>query len=184
MPKKHCLTQLQLESLTSPVRLAIVQRLEIDKEATADELAQRMGRPATALYHHLKQLTDVGVLRVVAKRKGSRRPAVVYAMVAGELSSAEAVKTRPGRETYGRAAARVADAGARAFAAALAQGDLRFEGRRRNAMVKYFVLRADGKKIARLNKLLRELEGVAAHSCEDGEEIQLTMLLSPVPRKG
>src|ERR1700691_3696927 len=113
--KKHLLTQAQLESLTSPVRLAIVQRLEIDKRATALELAQRMGRPVTALYHHLKQLKDVGVLRIAKERKGVRRPTVLYAMVADQLSSAAAVKTKRGRKTYSRAAARVADAGARAF---------------------------------------------------------------------
>ena len=184
LPKKYLLNQAQLESLTSPMRLAIVQRLEIDREATAHELAERMGRPVTALYHHLNQLKDVGVLRIVERRKGSRRPALVYAMVAGELSTAEAVKTRHGRKTYGRAGARVADAGARAFAASVAHGAPSFEGKYRNAMVKYFILRADRKKLARLNELLRELEDAAAISSEDGEEIQLTILLSPRPPKG
>jgi predicted ArsR family transcriptional regulator len=181
--KKHLLNQSQLESLTSPVRLAIVQRLEIDKRATALELAQRMGRPVTALYHHLKQLKDVGVLRIVEERKGARRPTVVYAMVADQLSSAEAVKTEHGRKTYSRAAARVADAGARAFSAAVDHGEPSFEGKYRNAMVRYFLLRADKKKIARLNQLLNELEKTAAHSCEEGEDIQLTILLSPLPSR-
>src|SRR6202042_755240 len=97
MSKKHILDQSQLESLTSPIRLAIVQRLEVDKQATARELAHRMGRPVTSLYHHLKQMEDVGVLRVAAERKGARRPEAVYAMVADQLSSAQAVKTRQGR---------------------------------------------------------------------------------------
>lgn len=184
MPKKHLLSQSQLESLTSPVRLAIIQRLEVDRQATARELARRMGRTATSLYHHLKQLEDVGVLRIVAERKGARRPEAVYAMVADHLSSAEAVKTQPGRKTYGRAAARVAEAGARAFSAAVAHGSPRFHGEQRNAMVRYFVLRADRTKMARLNKFLNELENAATHSCEDGEEIQLTILLSPLPSKG
>ena len=64
MPEKHLLNQRQLESLTSPIRLAIIQRLDIDKEATVHELSQRMGRPVTSLYHHLKQLVDIGLLRV------------------------------------------------------------------------------------------------------------------------
>src|SRR5215468_4010976 len=95
-PKKHHLSQVQLESLTSPARLAIAQRLEIDKQATARELAARLGRPVTALYHHLRQLEGIGLLRIVAERKGVRRPEAVYALVADELSSAEAVKTRRG----------------------------------------------------------------------------------------
>jgi predicted ArsR family transcriptional regulator len=183
VPRKHLLNQAQLESLTSPVRLAIVQRLEVDKEATARELARRMGRSATSLYHHLQQLEDIGVLRVVAERKGARRPEAVYAMVADQLSSAEAVKTRPGRETYSRTALRVAEAGARAVSTAIADGSPRFEGDQRNAMVRYFVLRADKKKMARLNRILGELEEAAVHSCDDGDEIQLTLLMSPLPSK-
>jgi predicted ArsR family transcriptional regulator len=184
MPKTLRLNQIQLESLTSPIRLAIVQRLEMDREATALELARRMGRPVTSLYHHLKQLETVGVLRVIAERKGPRRPVAVYAMVADQLSSAEVVKTQPGRKTYGRVATRVADAGSRAFSAALAHGLSRFEGEHRNAMVRYFVLRADQRKIAALNKLLNQLEDAATDSCEIGEEIQLTVLLSRLQPKG
>jgi len=179
VPPKHFLNQRQLESLASPRRLAIAQRLEIDKKATARELAQRMGRPVTALYHHLKQLEDVGVLRVV-ERKGSRRPEAVYALIADHLSTAEAVKTREGRMTYGRAAVRVAEAGGRAFTAAMARESPNFDGEHRNAMVRYYLLRADKKKIARLNKLLNEVESLVGHSCEEGEEIHLTILLSPL----
>jgi len=183
MPTRHLLTQIQLESLTSPIRLAIVQRLEVDKEATARELARRMGRPATSLYHHLKQLEDVGVLRVVAERKGVRRPEAVYAMVADYLSSAEAVTTEPGRKTYARSAVRVAEAGARALSTALVHGSPRFEGAQRNAMARYYALRATEEKLARLNALLNELEDAATHSCDEGDEIQLTILLSPLPSK-
>lgn len=184
MPKTHLLNQAQMESLTSPARLAIVQRLEVDKQATARELASGLGRPVTALYHHLKQLKDVGVLRVVSERKGPRRPEAVYALAGDQLSSAEAVKTRQGRKTYGSAAARVADAGVRAFRTAVGHGAPRFDGAARDTMVKYFVLRADRKKLARLNALLNALEEEAIESCKDGEEIQLTILLSPVLRKG
>ncbi|HEY3637233.1 MAG TPA: helix-turn-helix domain-containing protein [Rhizomicrobium sp.] len=180
MSAKHYLSQSQLESLTSPARLAIVQRLEIDKQATARELAHSMGRSVTSLYHHLKELEDVGVLRVVGERKGPRRPEAVYAMVAEYLSTAEAVKTRRGRKTYGRAALRVAEAGVRAFSAAMARGKPVFDGESRNAAVRFYVLRADTKKIARLNALLNALDDEATQSCNDGEEIQLTVLLTPL----
>ncbi|MEZ2348776.1 helix-turn-helix domain-containing protein [Terriglobus sp. RCC_193] len=180
MPKKHVLTLEQLESLTSPIRLAIIQRLEMDKQATARELAHRMGRPATALYHHLKQMENLGLIRVAAEQKGTRRPEAVYAMVANQFSSSEAVKTPEGRETYGRAGTRVADAGARAFSSAVSSGEARFTGAERNAMVRFFVLRADKKKLRRLNALLQELEEEATQSCEEGEEIQLTVLLSAI----
>src|SRR4051812_24626260 len=98
MQTKHFLTEAQLESLNSPIRLAIIQRLEVDKKATVRDLAHRMGRAATALYHHIRELEEVGLLRIAGERKGTRRPEAVYAMVAPYLSSAKAVKTEKGRE--------------------------------------------------------------------------------------
>lgn len=180
MPIKHFLTEAQLESLNSPARLAIIQRLEIDKQATVRELAQRMGKAPTALYHHISELEKIGLLRAVGEKKGTRRPEAVYAMVASYLSSAEAVKTEQGREIYSRAGKRVADAAARTFSTAVQQGDARFHGRRRNAAVRFYILRANKEKLVRLNQILQELEEIACHSSEEGEEIQLSVLLSPV----
>jgi predicted ArsR family transcriptional regulator len=178
MPAKHFLNQSQLESLTSPIRLAIVQRLEVDKQATAADLSRRMGRRVTSLYHHLKQLQDVGLVRVTSERKGPRRPEAVYALIAEYLSSAQAVKTARGRRSYGRAATRVADAGARAFSAAVADGSSKFEGAERNAMARYYVLRATKDKLARLNALLDKLEIAATQPSDDGDEIHLKILVS------
>jgi DNA-binding transcriptional ArsR family regulator len=183
MPKKHFLTTRQLENLTSPVRVAIVQRLEGGSEATASDIAKLTGRPVTALYHHLKQLVAVGVVRVVGERKGPRRPEAIYALVADQISSAEAVKTKAGRNMLGRSAIRVADAGGRAFARAMTHMEPQFEGRQRNAMVRYFVLRADKAKLAQLNKLIDELDAAASQPSKNGEEIQLTWLLTPMPSK-
>lgn len=179
MQTKHFLTEAQLESLNSPMRLAIIQRLEVDKEATVRELAHRMGKAATALYHHIRELEENGLLRIIGERKGTRRPEAIYAMVAPYLSSAKAVKTEKGREIYSRSSSRVADAAARAFSSAVQRGDARFDGTYRNAAIRFYVLRADKQKLARLNQILQELEEIACHSCEDGEEIQLSVLLSP-----
>jgi hypothetical protein len=143
-----------------------------------------MGRPVTSLYHHLKLLEEVGLLHIPAERTGLRRPEAVYAMAVGRLSSAAAVKTPQGRKTYGRAGVRIAEAGARAFSTAVAHGRPRFDGEHRNAAARHYVLRANKAKLAELNELLRGLEDAAAHSCKDGEEIQLTVLLSPLQSKG
>ena len=183
MPKKHLLSQNQLESLSSPIRLAIIQRLDIDKEATALELAQKMGRSVTSLYHHLKQLEEIGLLYISGERRGVRRPEAVYALAVGRLSSAEAVKTPQGRKSYGRAGVRIAHAGARAFSAAVSYGRPRFDGDHRNTAARHYVLLADKEKLAEINKLLTELGEAAARSCKDGEEIQLTILLSPLQAK-
>jgi hypothetical protein len=104
--------------------------------------------------------------------------------LAGYLSSAEAVKTEPGRKTHGHGATRLADVGARAFSAAVARGGTTFEGDARNARARFYVLRATSDKRARLNHLLDELDDAAAQSSDHGDEILLTILLSPAPSKG
>jgi predicted ArsR family transcriptional regulator len=182
MSDKHAINQSQLESLTSPVRLAIIQRLDIDKAATAQELAQRMGRPVTSLYHHLKQLLEVRLLHVVEMRPGTRRPEAVYANV-GRLSSAKAVATPRGKRAYGKTGVRIADAGARAFSSAIARGDARLGGEERNTTARHYVLRANKAKLAEINELLDKLGDTAARSDETGEEIQVTILLSPLRPK-
>ncbi|MEC4593147.1 MULTISPECIES: winged helix-turn-helix domain-containing protein [Nitrospirillum] len=179
MSSTHILTQPQLDCLTSPIRLAIIQRLEIDKQATAREIAQRMGRPVTSLYHHLKQMEEIGLLRVVGERRGARRPEAVYAMVADHLSSSSAVGTEEGRRTYARAALRVAEAGARAVSAAIEGGTPRFEGDQRTLAARFHVVRANAAKLARINRALNALEEALYQDCEVGEEILLTVLLAP-----
>jgi DNA-binding transcriptional ArsR family regulator len=181
MSSKHFLTPIQLESLSSPARIAIVQRFEMDGQATARDLALRMGRSVTSLYYHLSALVDVGVLRVVGERRGVRRPEVVYALAGDVLSSAEAVKTVAGRRSYGRSAARVAEAGVRAFAAAVEDPRTSFEGDRRNALVRFFALRADAQHLARLNALLDEIGDAAMQGSQEGEPLQLTILMAPLP---
>jgi hypothetical protein len=181
MSSKHFLTPAQLESLSSPVRIAIVQRFEMDREATARDLALRMGRSVTSLYYHLSALVDVGVLRVVGERPGARRPEAVYGLAGDSLSSAKAVKSAAGRRSYGRSAARVAEAGVRAFAAAVEAPHTAFEGEQRNALVRFFALRADAAHLARLNALLDEIEDAALRGSQEGQQLQLTILLAPLP---
>lgn len=180
MVSTYALSQDQLECLTMPMRLAIVQRLESDKAATARELAARMGRPATSLYHHLKQLEEIGLVRVVGERRGSRRPEAVYALVADDYTTVEAVKTEAGRKAYARSAMRIAEAAARAVSAAADADTSRFEGEDRNTRVRFFMLRADKAKLAQINKLIGELEvSLWEESSEEGEEIMFTVLMSP-----
>ncbi|MDG3442938.1 helix-turn-helix transcriptional regulator [Nitrospirillum amazonense] len=110
-----------------------------------------MGRPVTSLYHHLKQMEEIGLLRVVGERRGARRPKAVYAMVADHLSSSAAIEG----------------------------GTPRFEGDQRTLAARFHVVRADAAKLVRINRALNALEEALYQDCEVGEEILLTVLLAP-----
>jgi len=180
MASEHALTPDQIDCLTHPLRLAIIQRLEGDKEATARELALRIGRPPTSLYHHLKQLLDIGLVRIIGERKGQRRPEAIYALIADEYTTIDAVKTSAGRQAYARSTSRIAEAAARVLSGAIEADSARFQGDARNIRARFFMVRANRQKLARINMLIDELEALLLDGKpDDGDEIMLTLLMSP-----
>lgn len=169
----------QLGVLASSVRLAIVQRLDIDGPATARALAAFLGQPVTGLYHHLKQLRDKRVIRITEVRRGGRRPEAVYALVGKQLSSSRAARTAAGRESLRRVAARVLGATLRAFSASLSGAAARLEGPGRNAALRHLVFRADAARLAVVNSAIDEL-CAAASTTGEGERLLLTVVLAPL----
>src|SRR5512142_835327 len=61
----------QIRLLASPVRQAIIDALESSGPQSAAELATILGYSPDALYHHMRKLTDAGLV-TVAKRPGGR----------------------------------------------------------------------------------------------------------------
>lgn len=175
------LTPLQLGSLASSPRMAIIQRLDIDGHASARELAERLGRPVTALYHHLERLQQDGLVRVVEHRSTGRRPEAVYAVAAAQLSSVDAVRTAAGRRSLVSVATRAVAASLRAFAALASSAAARFDGPQRNCAVRHLSFRADAARLARLNALIDSLEQTSLQPGDEGEPMLLTVLLSAAP---
>lgn len=169
--------------MASSPRLAILQRLDIDGQATARELGERLGRPVTALYHHLERLEEAGLVQVVERRSTSRRPEAVYAVVSRQLSSADALRTPEGRRNLIKVASSAVSAGLRTFAAAAGQAAARFEGSQRNCAVRHLSFRADDARLARINALIGELEQASlqgGEEAEDGQPMVLTVVLATV----
>ena len=58
------------EILSNPVRMRILQYLQINREATAKQISQSMEDiPVPTLYRHINRLLDLGVLEVKEERK-------------------------------------------------------------------------------------------------------------------
>lgn len=185
-PSALKLTPDQLGAMASSPRLAILQRLDVDGQATARELSERLGRPITALYHHLERLEAAGLVQVVERRSTGRRPEAVYAVVSRQLSSADALRTPGGRRNLIKVASSVVGASLRAFAAAATQAAACFEGSQRNCTVRHLAFRADAAQLARINALIGELEQASLEGSEaagDGQPLLLTVVLASVPDK-
>ncbi len=68
----------QVRALVAPARQEIVDALETGGPCSVAALAALLGRPADGLYHHLRVLERVDLIRVVERRKVGRQVYVVY----------------------------------------------------------------------------------------------------------
>ena len=107
--------------LASPLRAEIIGHLQTDGPQSIRELASRLARPASGLYHHVRLLERSGLLVEKARRRSGRREEAVYALTAPRAASRDA---RDPRRRAGIAAAATAALwlAGREFTAALAAG--------------------------------------------------------------
>ena len=68
----------QIAALASPARQEVVDAAVASGAFTIAQLARRLGRPADALYFHVRHLERVGLLRRVGERGNGRERAAVY----------------------------------------------------------------------------------------------------------
>lgn len=66
----------QIRALASPLRQDLVDAVAADGPCTIAELAERVGRPADALYHHVRRLVATGLLVEGSVQRGGGRPGV------------------------------------------------------------------------------------------------------------
>jgi DNA-binding transcriptional ArsR family regulator len=87
----------QIRALASPARQDIVDALEAAGPCSVRELADLIGRPADALYYHLKVLRRVGLLSQVASA-GSADPGAVVDVTLRPLSLRYELASRTNRD--------------------------------------------------------------------------------------
>lgn len=68
------------EVLADPTRCELIERLF--EPATVSELAEAMEVPRTRLYHHIRLLEEVGMIRVVQTRQRGAIPEKIYQVTA------------------------------------------------------------------------------------------------------
>ena len=77
MSRPYRIEQLrQIRALASPARQNLVDAVVSEGPCTIAELAERVGRPADALYHHVRRLVATGLLVEESVRRAAGRPAV------------------------------------------------------------------------------------------------------------
>jgi DNA-binding Lrp family transcriptional regulator len=95
----------QLRALASPVRIEIVGVFQSHGPLAIRELAEKLGRPADGLYHHVRQLQKANILQTAKTRRIGKRDEVVLELTAERFGHAEQPKTPAMRQAIVETAA-------------------------------------------------------------------------------
>lgn len=169
----------QVAALASAVRQEIIDTLQAAGPRSAAELAHLMGRPADALYYHIKRLLKVGLLVVESTRISGRRDEAVFDLVGRPL----VLKYPPGTTALVRAMVRAAE---RDFRSATSSERARTEGARRNVWAGRRHAWLSARDLARVNKYVDRLVAIMtkARTPASGELCTLTLILAPRESQG
>jgi predicted ArsR family transcriptional regulator len=175
----------RLAALASPVRIELIGALQTHGPSSIRELANRLGRPADGLYHHVRLLLAAGVFREEGRRRAGRRTEAVYALTAPRIGGRFATNTPASRAAASRAAAAALRMAAREFAAALEQRKHACAGKapRLRASRQKAWLTDDG--LRELHELMSRVEKLLARSNErrEGRLYSLTTVLTPLAKR-
>ena len=180
----------QRRALASPLRLELIG-LFVEREAlSVAQIAQRMGRPATAIYYHVQLLEKAGLLRRAGERRSGRRGETLYRPAAERFEMDMDENTKPGDP---EAAVKTLSMAFRMavgdMKAAFEDESVRASGPRRNFIGGRFHCRLTREELAELNRHLRHIEKMLSRPPSTAEPsphdtfISLTLALMPLRKR-
>jgi predicted transcriptional regulator len=180
-------TEEQRRAVGSPLRLEMLGLFTERKPLSVAQMAQVMGRPATAMHYHVRVMEKAGLLRRAGRKHGARRPEALYIPTADvfkmehrrdapEVTAAAALKTLS-------IAFRMAE---RDMEAALTNPKTKTTGPYRNAIGGRVHCRLSKQDLAELNRHLRAIEKLLLGAGKSREPspsdtfVSVTMALMPL----
>jgi DNA-binding transcriptional ArsR family regulator len=154
----------QIRVLASPVRQEILDVLARMPRASVAALAAALGRPADALYYHLRALERVGLVVRRGERRRRGRSEALYETVTPELSLVYDPGSAANVDGVGRVVASMLRLGVRDFRRAFSSGGVAVSGPRRELWAGRATGWLDGADIGRINRLLKLLFGILGKS--------------------
>jgi DNA-binding transcriptional ArsR family regulator len=165
----------ELAALVSSARQEIVDVLSRMGTASIAEIAAALGRPADALYYHLRELVRVRlVVRSARKRHG--REEAVFRTVAPML------ELRYGSPDTPRIIGSMLRLGARDFRRAFASGASTTSGPRRELWALRTTSWLTPSDLAVVNRRMRALRDAASRPRRRGRLYAITIVLTPLNR--
>ena len=169
------------------MRLELVGLYTEDRPLSVAEMAARLGRPATSLYHHVQVLEDAGVLRRAGTRPKGKRFETLYELTESRIELEVDQSDESALRHAGQAMSAALRMAERDFIAALGRDDIRTDGPGRNLTGLRTHMRLSPDALVRLNRRLQAVEDllleIAAESDQLGSDdqfVSFTFLLTPL----
>ena len=181
----------QRQAFSSPLRQEILGYFSSGRRLSVREVAERMGRPPSAIHYHVRLLAESGLLEKSGERREGRRRESEYSMVADAIA-VPLVSQSPEGEEGSLALEAMASAfrmAERDMKTALAEGAVRPEGDDRNFVAMRSHMRLSREEMAELNQRLNEMLAVVLESNrreephDDDEFVSLTFALVPLTNR-
>jgi DNA-binding transcriptional ArsR family regulator len=172
----------QLRVLASPVRLEILEWVGAGADCGVAELARRMGRKPSSLYHHVHLLVRAGFLAERGRRRSGAREEVLYGLVDDRVEVAGALRSRHATQALARMSAALLRRAQREVRAALGRPGA-LEKRRGHALLaSRMTARLTPAALERVTALVLELQAVfrAQRKSTEGRLFALSAVLAPL----
>jgi DNA-binding transcriptional ArsR family regulator len=182
--RRHIIrSEKQLAVLASAQRQEIVDVLAEMGTVSVAELAATLGRPADALYFHLRALVAAGlVLRAGDRAAGTRREAL-FRTVAPELLLRYEPRQAANRTAVAAIVRSMLRLGIRDFDRAQESGDVVVSGARRELWALRKTGRVSPERIAGVNRAIKNLVHAVVTPQGKGRLYAVTVLLTPLHRR-
>jgi predicted transcriptional regulator len=173
----------QLSALSSAPRQEIVDVLSRMGTVTVAELAATLGRPADALYYHLRVLVRVGLVVAEKSDKKRGRPETTFRTIAPELHLEYSSTDRSRVRSTSAIVSSMLRLGIRDFRRSLAAGTAQLAGPRREL----WALRATGwltpDDVQQVNGKMQGLRDAVWKPKGKGRLYGITILLTPLDQR-
>ena len=174
----------QMRALAAPTRQEIVDVLPRLGGASVAELATALGRPADSLYYHLRVLKRAGLVLSAGSRTINGRPETLFRAAAPQMSLCYRLGHQGNGNEVNPIIASMLRLGIRDFRRSFQAGEASVSGPFREL----WALRNTGwlsrKQIAEVNRYIQKIRVVMAERHRHGRLYAVTVLLTPLERKG
>jgi DNA-binding transcriptional ArsR family regulator len=175
--------QKQLAALASAARQEIADVLAEAGTLSVAEIAVILGRPADALYFHLRALKLAGLIRQAGYRYRGRRKEALFRTISRDLRVQYEPRSEPNRRAVTAIVSSMLRLGIRDFRRAFQQGEVMVAGGHRELWGLRRVSRLTLPQLAAVNRLIERLRQTTSKPKGRGRLYAVTVLLTPLDHR-